>query len=96
MIQKTDPRDALSDAKNQIDAEFGAGFAIRHPELVGAYLQADAVNYVGDRIANLDNALDAMSKMIGDGMLDQAGKLEMVATALDNIAETIAAARKAA
>lgn len=32
--------DYLAEAHRSIDAEFGAGHAVRHPELVAAFLQA--------------------------------------------------------
>jgi hypothetical protein len=37
--------DYMRSAQRSIDAAFGDGYAIRHPELVGALVQASAVDF---------------------------------------------------
>lgn len=41
----------LESAEHSIDLQFGAGFAARHPALVAGFLQASALLYLAERIA---------------------------------------------
>lgn len=59
---------AMESAEDAIDLQFGAGYAERHPELIGDYLQAVAITYqantVGDR---LEQVLQVMIAGIIEG-----------------------------
>lgn len=41
----------LESAEHCIDLQFGAGFAAKHPVLVAGFLQASALLYLAERIA---------------------------------------------
>lgn len=41
----------LESAEHCIDLQFGAGFAVRHPVLVAGFVQASALIFLAERIA---------------------------------------------
>ena len=54
----------LGKAKHSIDERFGAGFAEKNPQLVGAYLQAGvALMSVKDSAAAIDGLTGAMNEI---------------------------------
>jgi|HubBroStandDraft_6_1064221.scaffolds.fasta_scaffold1012246_1 hypothetical protein len=56
--------DYMLNAKSDIDEMFGPGYAAKHPELVGAYMQAAAADYAAwvqlDRLEAIASALRAL------------------------------------
>jgi len=50
--------DYMHSAKNDAGELFGAGFAIRHPELVAAYMQTAAMDFGAAVIARAIEGLD--------------------------------------
>lgn len=71
--------ETLGRARQLIDAEFGDGYAMRHPELVGAWLQAEASHRIADQLKWLG---------VGDAATTM-GALEFVGVALEKIAAAI-------
>jgi hypothetical protein len=54
----------MESAEYAIDSQFGAGFAEKHPELIGDYLQAVAITYQADTVgAKLDQVLGELEGM---------------------------------
>ena len=71
--------EALDRARRLIDDEFGDGYARQHPELVGAWLQAEASHRIADQLKWLG---------VGDAATTM-GALEFVGVALEKIAAAI-------
>ncbi|MBU4197311.1 MAG: hypothetical protein KJ911_11255 [Alphaproteobacteria bacterium] len=70
----------IGSAKNAIDHQFGAGFAAKNPELVGAYIQAGAtLMSVKDTAVAVDGLTGAMNE-IGFA-------LDRIDTSLSNLAK---------
>ena len=59
------PAEILAAAVEVIDAQFGAGFAASHPELVSGMVQASALleidMSIGDALTNIGYSLDAIA-----------------------------------
>jgi hypothetical protein len=69
----------LGRARRLIDAEFGDGYAMQHPELVGAWLQSEASHRIANQLKWLG---------VGDAATTM-GALEFVGVALEKIATAI-------
>lgn len=55
--------DHMWEAAERIDYLFGAGYAKAHPELVGAFMQAAAIDMAGSCLAQqVTNALDTIGR----------------------------------
>lgn len=54
--------DYMLEAVNDIDKIFGKGYAKEHPELVGAFIQTCAIDYLATR---LESQLESLSDDIG-------------------------------
>ena len=70
--------DELRHVVVQIDDAFGTGYAMAHPELVAAFIQAnattDAANLMGESLAGLASALNGIG-----GAIEDAGR-ELITT----------------
>jgi hypothetical protein len=59
----------MRSAKDDIDAMFGEGYAKQHPELVGAYTQAAAINFAatfqGNQLEEIAGHLEAIFNVAG-------------------------------
>ena len=54
----------LAEAVNQVDKLFGSGYAREHPELIGRYLIAHAIQEIDETIASTaQSLLDLPDKM---------------------------------
>jgi len=69
----------LHAAKEEIDMLFGDGYAVRHPELIGAFIQAAALDFQAAQI-NIAAQLiaDALNALAGD-MLTVGNQIESIA-----------------
>ena len=72
--------ETLGQTRQLIDDEFGNGYAMQHPELVGAWLQAEASHRIANQLKWLG---------VGDAATTM-GALEFVGVALEKIATAIA------
>jgi hypothetical protein len=66
----------LGKARKFIDAEFGEGYAAKHPDLVAAFIKAAAYDF--------NTAL--VAKHIGGGLSEIAESLTQVASAISEVA----------
>lgn len=80
----------------KIDKVFGAGYAKQHPELVGAFIQAAAIDYkassdgkvIGEALNDIAESLNSVSAAISevarscDVLADVANELESVTSAI--------------
>jgi len=55
----------MMDAHENIDNEFGEGYAEKHPELVGTYIQACSMDFVGAVLAKtLGDSMEFLSSTV--------------------------------
>lgn len=55
--ESTDAADYMRDAIFLINAEFGEGYAQRHPELVGGFMQASALKNLAGILETIPRAI---------------------------------------
>lgn len=89
----------LEEAKAEIDDAFGAGHAKKNPALVGAYLQACAIVFHGERVVDgFDRHAEAVRYVESAIRESGCGELSVtvhgLASGLSKIAESIAEAGK--
>lgn len=92
----------LSEAVERIDRQFGTGYAAKNPALVGAFLQAASMDFVGSVIAQqvregIESAGEGIALALGDVSENvrsdhplMAGNLNTLASAIQYAGEAIA------
>jgi hypothetical protein len=78
--------DFAMNAQFDLDGIFGAGFAKRHPEVIGAYMQTAALNFtaglLADKIEDLHESLRSDHPLQGETFASIAAALECIAEKL--------------
>jgi hypothetical protein len=78
--------DYMVNAKSDIDEMFGKDYAVKHPELVAAYMQAAAQDFHTGVIAKeIGGAIETVGETIS-GALNHFHALDGIAEAIQNIA----------
>lgn len=79
----------LSKAVKEIDGTFGEGYAEKHPELIGHFLQAAALDQAGMYLRAIAERLNYMDFSVSVDTDNIADSLGDVANSLDSIAENM-------